>query len=211
MEKINEIITLLKKKFPKAKIALKFSNHIHLLVSVILSAQCTDKMVNKVTSILFKKYKTAKDFANADLKTFEQEIKSTGFYRNKAKNIINACKLIEKEYDGKIPKTMEEMLLLPGVARKTANIVLWNAHKIKSGIPVDTHVKRISYRLGLTKNTNPDKIEQDLIKIVSKEQWGSYPYLIIEHGRKTCKAPVPICSECNLIKLCPKNGVTKSK
>ena len=208
---IEQIKSLLKKEYPKTKIALNYNNHIQLLVSVILSAQCTDKKVNEVTKKLFEKYKTAKDFSKADIKTLEQEIRSTGFYRNKAKNIKNSCTIIQNQFKGNIPKTMEEMLKLPGVARKTANIVLYNAYNINSGIAVDTHVKRLAFRLGLTKNTNPDKIEKDLTKIIPKNQWGSFPYLIIEHGRKVCKAPVPFCSKCILNKICPKNGVIKSK
>lgn len=205
-----KIISILKREYPKVKIALNYSNDIQLLVAVILSAQCTDKKVNEVTSKLFKKYKTAKDFSQADLKIFEQEVRSTGFFRNKAKNIKNACMIIEKQFKGSLPKTMEDMLKLPGVARKTANIILYNVYKINSGIAVDTHVKRVTYRLGLTKNTSPDKIEKDLMQIIPKDQWGSFPYLIIEHGRNVCKAPVPFCSRCALNKICPKNGVIKS-
>src|SRR3989344_525576 len=172
---IEKIKSLLKKEYPKTKIALNYNNHIQLLVSVILSAQCTDKKVNEVTKKLFEKYKTAKDFSKADIKTLEQEIRSTGFYRNKAKNIKNSCTIIQNQFKGNIPKTMEEILKLPGVARKTANIVLYNAYNINPGIAIDTHVKRLAFRLGLTKNTNPDKIEKDLTKIIPKNQWGSFP------------------------------------
>lgn len=208
-EKAKEIIAILKREYPEAKISLNFHNPVQLLVAVMLSAQCTDKRVNIVTSTLFRKYKTASDFAGANMKTFEQEIMSTGFYRNKARNIINSAKIIEKDFNGKVPDAMEGLLKLPGVARKTANIVLSNAYGIVAGIPVDTHQKRVNYRLGLTKNTDPDKIEQDLMKAIPKSIWGSYAYLIIEHGRAVCKAPVPICSKCVLNKICPKQGVTK--
>ncbi|MBI2143758.1 endonuclease III [Candidatus Woesearchaeota archaeon] len=207
--KAGQIINALKKEYPKARISLNSSNPVQLLVSVMLSAQCTDKRVNIVTSKLFIKYKTAADFARADLKTFEQEIRPTGFYRNKARNIIASAKMIENEFNGKVPDTMESLLKLPGVARKTANIVLSNAYGKLEGIAVDTHMKRVNYRLGLTKNANPEKIEQDLMKIIPSKLWNTYAYLIIEHGRAVCKAPVPHCSRCVLNKICPKNGVTK--
>ncbi len=203
------IIKILKKDYPKAKISLDYTNNVQLLVSVILSAQCTDKRVNIVTKSLFRRYQTAKDFANANLKTLRQEIRSTGFYRNKAKNIIASAKVIQKEFNGKVPKTMEEMLKLPGVARKTANVVLGNAYGIVKGIVVDTHCKRVSYRLGLTSSTVPEKSERELMQIIPKNDWLSYGYLAIEHGRIVCKAPVPFCNRCILKKICPKNGVTK--
>src|SRR3989304_2713836 len=175
-----EILRRLKRAYPKAKIALKYGNNIQLLVAVILSAQCTDKKVNEVTGDLFKKYKTAKDFTNANIKTFEQEIRSTGFYHNKARNIIAACKMIENEFNGKVPNTMGELLRLPGVARKTANIVLYNAYGVIEGIAVDTHVRRVAGRLGLTQYQDPDKIEQDLMEIIPKKDWGIFSYLLIE-------------------------------
>lgn len=207
--KTEDVIRLLKKEYPKAGISLNFSNPVQLLVAVMLSAQCTDKRVNIVTAELFGKYKTASDFAGTDLKTLEQEIRPTGFYRNKAKNIINSARIIVKDFNGKVPDTMESLLKLPGVARKTANIVLSNAYGKNFGIAVDTHVKRLSYRLGLTKNTNPDKIEQDLVKLYEKSMWNKITYLLIEHGRAVCRAPVPFCSKCVLNRICPKNGVTK--
>jgi len=206
-----QVEKILKKTYPEAVISLKYKNDMQLLVSVILSAQCTDKRVNIVTAELFKKYKSAEDFANADLKTFEQEIKSTGFYRNKAKNIIASAKIIEEKFNGKIPKTMHELLELPGVARKTANIVLSNAHGINEGIAVDTHVKRLSYRIGLSKNTNPEKIEKDLMLLTPRKNWNKITYLLIEHGRAVCRAPRPYCSKCPLNKICPKNGVPENK
>ena len=204
-----KILSLLKKEYPKAKIALSSRTPIQLLVAVILSAQCTDKRVNIVTKGLFRKYKTVSDFANAKQKVFEQEIRSTGFYRNKAKNIIATANMIQKDFNGKIPSSMENMLKLPGVARKTANIVLGNVYGVVTGIPVDRHMKRVNFRLGLTKNTNPEKIEKDLMQIIPKKEWKRYSYYIISHGRAVCKAPTPICSKCILNKICPKNGVTK--
>lgn len=203
-------IKLLKKEYSHAQISLNYKTPMQLLAAVILSAQCTDKRVNIVTEELFKKYKTSSDFAKAEQKTFEQEIKSTGFYRNKAKNIIASAKLIDGKFGGKIPDKMEELLTLPGVARKTANITLSNLYGKNCGIAVDTHMKRINYRLGLTKNTNPDKIEVDLMKIIPREMWGSYTHMIIQHGRAVCKAPVPLCSKCVLNKICPKQGVAKN-
>lgn len=207
--KAEEVVRLLKNEYPKARISLSFSNPVQLLVAVMLSAQCTDKRVNIVTTTLFKKYRTAEDFARADLRTFEQEIRPTGFYRNKARNIINSAGIIVKEFNGKVPDTMEGLLELPGVARKTANIVLSSAYGKVEGIAVDTHMRRVNYRLGLTKNTNPDKIEQDLMQVVPKKLWSTYTYMIIEHGRAVCKAPVPVCSKCVLNKICLKQGVTK--
>lgn len=206
-----KIIHSLSKQYSKSKISLNYSNSLELLIAVMLSAQCTDKMVNKVTETLFKKYKTVKDFAQADISILEQDIKSTGFYRNKAANIKKTCQLLIKEFGGNVPHTMDEILKLHGVARKTANIVLGNAFGIIEGIAVDTHVRRLSQRLGLTKNQNPIKIEQDLMQIIPKELWLDITYFIIEHGRKVCKAPIPICSKCKLIKMCPKIGVTKFK
>lgn len=202
-ERIKKILNLLKKEYPKAKIALEFKNPLEILVATILSAQCTDARVNMVTKNLFKKYKTVKDYANADLKEFEQEIRSTGFYRNKAKNIINSAKIILKDFGGKVPDTMQDLLKLPGVARKTANIVLYNGFGKVEGIPVDTHVKRLANRLGLTENSEPEKIEEDLMKILDKSEWGNFSYYLIEHGRKVCDARSPKCSICILNKLCP--------
>ncbi len=203
------IIRILKRECPEAKTSLGYRNPMQLLAAVILSAQCTDKRVNIVTESLFKKYRTAKDFANANLNTFEQEIKSTGFYRNKAKNIIASAKMIVKEFNGKVPDTMENLLKLPGVARKTANVVLGNAYGIVEGIVVDTHCKRVSYRLGMTSGTNPERSERELMQVIPRKDWLGYGYLAIAHGRAVCKAPTPLCSKCVLNKLCPKKGVTK--
>ncbi len=203
------VIRILKNEYPKAKISLNYGNHVQLLVSVILSAQCTDKRVNIVTGSLFRKYKKAKDFANANLRKFQREIRPTGFYRNKGKNIIASAKMIQKEFKGKVPDRMEDLLKLPGVARKTANVVLGNAYGIVEGVVVDTHCKRVSYRLGLTSSTAPEKSEKELMRIIPKEDWSSYGYLAIAHGRAVCKAPVPLCSKCVLSRICPKKGVAK--
>lgn len=202
-EKTKKIIELLRQEYPQAKIALHFSNPLELLVATILSAQSTDVTVNKVTPAVFNKYKSVRDYAQAELKELEQEIYSTGFYHNKAKNIIDAARLLVEKYQGKIPETMAEILELPGVARKTGNIVLYNAYGVIAGIPVDTHVRRLSQRLGLTRQDNPEKIEQDLMKLVPHELWGKFSYLLIDHGRSICDAKKPKCPQCVLNKLCP--------
>lgn len=203
--RIQTILALLKKQYPKAECALNYKNPLELLIATILSAQCTDERVNIVTEKLFKKYKNVKDYANASLKEFEKDIYSTGFYRNKAKNIIGTCQIISKKYKGKVPKDFNELLKLPGVARKTANCVMANAFNIPSGVVVDTHVSRISQRLGLTKNTDPNKIEQDLIKLIPKDEWINFSHMLIWHGRKICDARRPKCEICMLNKLCPFN------
>lgn len=173
------------------------------MVAIILSAQCTDVMVNKVTDRLFKKYKNLEQYANVALSELALDIKSTGFYNNKAKNIKAAAQLIRTKYSNHIPKTMDEMLTIPGVARKTANVFLGNAYGIVEGIAVDTHVMRLSQRLGLTKNNKPDKIEQDLMKKFDKKDWFSLTYLLIDHGRKICQAKKPACDNCFLNQICP--------
>ena len=198
-----EIIKRLGRRFPAARIALRYQNPVQLMVAVILSAQCTDKKVNEVTATLFKKYRTARDFANADLTTFEREIRPTGFYRMKTRNIIAACKILDARFKGKIPKTMAEMLTFPGIARKSANIVLGNAHGVVEGIAVDTHVSRIAARLGLTKFSDPVKIEKDLMALFPRARWFDLTYKIIEHGRNICEAKKPKCSLCPLNDICP--------
>jgi endonuclease-3 len=200
---IDKILALLKKEYPEAKIALNFSNPLEILVATVLSAQCTDERVNLVTKSLFQKYRKVEDYAKADPKTFAQEIRSTGFYRNKAKNIISTAQKILKDFAGKVPDSMDKLLELPGVARKTANIVLFNGFGKVEGIAVDTHVRRVSQRLGLTRNEDPDKIEQDLMKLLDKKEWGKFSYLLIDHGRKICEAKKPKCLQCILQKLCP--------
>ncbi|RKX63654.1 MAG: endonuclease III [Thermodesulfobacteriota bacterium] len=201
-EKAKEVVKRLKKAYPDAKIALNFKTPIQLLIATILSAQCTDERVNEVTKDLFKKYKTAEDFAKADLEELAEDIKSTGFYRQKAQYIKDACKIIVEKYKGEVPKTVEELMELPGVARKTANIVLANAYGIVEGIPVDTHVRRISQRLGLVTSKQPEKIEKELMEVLSKRSWFIFPYLMQAHGRKICISRKPKCEECVLKDLC---------
>jgi len=198
-----EILKLLEKEHPDAKIALNFTNPLELLVATILSAQCTDKRVNIVTKTLFKKYRKAEDYANADLNKLEEDIKSTGFYRNKAKNLKRCCQILVEKFNSQVPKTMKEMLQLTGVARKTANIVLANAYGVIEGIAVDTHVRRLATRLGFTKHKDPNKIEKNLIEIVPKNRWMRTTDLLISHGRKVCTARKPKCSMCALKSLCP--------
>jgi len=202
-ERLAIIIKQLEQDYPEAKTSLDYSSPLEILVATILSAQCTDKRVNIVTQSLFKKYRIAEDYANADLAELEQDIRSTGFYRNKAKNIKKAAWMLVENYDSQVPQTMEELIKLPGVARKTANIVLSNAYGNIVGIAVDTHVKRLSKRLELTQNTNPEKIELDLMQIVPKEYWKRITNLLIYHGRKVCTARKPKCSLCSLNNICP--------
>jgi endonuclease-3 len=196
-------IRLLEKEHLDAEIALTFKNPLELLISTILSAQCTDKRVNIVTKTLFKKYKTLEDYAKADIKELEQDIRPTGFYHNKARHIKKCCQMLIEKFGSQVPRTMEELLELPGVARKTANIVLSNVFGIVEGIAVDTHVRRLSERLGLTQNKNQDKIEQDLMKIVPKEMWMRFSDLLVFHGRRICMAKKPKCGQCVLNKICP--------
>lgn len=202
MTNIKEVIRILKKEYPDAKIALKFNNAWQLVVSTILSAQCTDVRVNKVTPGLFKKYKNISEFAEASPKEFENDIRSTGFYRNKAKSIIGSAKKILNEFNGRVPDTMEELLGLPGIGRKTANVILSSGFGKTLGIVVDTHVIRLSGRLGITENTGAGKIEKDLMEIISRKDWRIFPHLLILHGRKICIARKPRCAECKLNKLC---------
>jgi len=206
-DRIKEIISLLKKDYPKPKIALDFSNPLEMLIATILSAQATDIKVNEVTKDLFGKYKTARDYAEADRTELENDIRPTGFYHNKAKYLQEACKLIEEKFDGKVPDTMEGLISLPGVARKTANIVISNAFGKIEGIAVDTHVKRLSQRLELTKNKNPDKIERDLMEIIPKKDWFQFTYMIIDHGRKICHAKKPEHDKCVVRDLCPSANI----
>ncbi len=203
-----KIIRRLKKKFPDAKIVLKFSNPWELLVAVILSAQCTDKKVNEVTEKLFQRYRTLDDYVKASasqqtIKEFEQMIRPTGFYRAKTKNILATAKIIKEKFGGKIPRTMADMITLKGVARKTANVVLGNAYGVVEGIAVDTHVRRLSQRLGLSRNDDPVKIERDLMKLVPQKDWFKFTYLLIDHGRAICTAKDPRCDLCPLSDICP--------
>ncbi|OHA49229.1 MAG: endonuclease III [Candidatus Terrybacteria bacterium RIFCSPHIGHO2_01_FULL_58_15] len=198
-----EVYRILRETYPGAKIALRYRNHIQLLVAVILSAQCTDKKVNEITAPLFKKYRTVDHFADANPAIFEQEIRSTGFYRAKARNIISAAKMLRRDFGGKLPRTIDEMRRLPGVARKTANVVLGNAYGVVEGIAVDTHVRRLVQRLGFSRRSDPEKIERDLMALFPKSQWFPLTYTLIEHGRAICKAPAPRCEICPVAPLCP--------
>tara|TARA_B100000508_G_scaffold60333_1_gene47313 strand:- start:352872 stop:353537 length:666 start_codon:yes stop_codon:yes gene_type:complete len=198
-----KLVKKLKSLFPKAEMMLNYSNNWELVVAVALSAQCTDKMVNKVTEKLFKKYKKLDDYVNADIREFEQDIKSTGFYKMKAKNVLAGAKVVKEEFGGKIPKTIEEMIKIPGVGRKTANVVLGNAYGIVEGIAVDTHVKRFSIRFDLTDNKTPEKIEQDLMEIVPKKDWFNFTYLAIEYGRDIAPARKYDTTEDPLVKIYP--------
>jgi len=201
-------IVLLKKRYPDARCALNFKSPLELLVATILSAQCTDERVNKVTKNLFKKYKRVEDYTRAEPEILENDIRSTGFYKNKTKSIVKCCKKILENHERKVPSTMEELVHLGGVGRKTANVVLGNAFGIP-GIAVDTHVKRIAHRLGLTNNQDPVKIEYDLMELVPRKEWTQFSHLIIFHGRNTCMARKPLCAECVLKKLCPQVDVKK--
>ena len=202
-ERTAEIIKRLKKAYPTAHCALNHTNPFELLIATILSAQCTDERVNIVTSTLFRKYRGPRDFAEVSQEELEQDIKSTGFFRNKAKSIRSASQRILDEFDGKVPQTMEEILSLAGVARKTANVVLGNAFGITSGVVVDTHVARLSQRLGLTKEKTPEKIELALQALVPKKDWIMFPHWMIFHGRQICQARKPKCTECVLADICP--------
>ena len=202
-ERAAEILRLLEKTYPEAAIALRYSNPLELLISTILSAQATDEQINKITPRLFEKYKTPEDYANANLEELQQDIRSSGFYRNKAKNIRNCCKMLVEKYRSQVPRTMEELVELPGVARKTANIVLTNAFGVVEGIAVDTHVRRLAQRLGLSDTDDPVKIELNLMKILPKENWERISDLLIFHGRRVCYARRPNCAGCILNKICP--------
>lgn len=200
-KRVEIILSTLKHLFPHAKIVLNYSNNWELLVAVILSAQCTDKMVNKVTVKLFKKYKTLDDYIHADKAEFEKDIRSTGFYHNKAKHILASAKIMRDRFNGKVPASMEELLILPGVARKSANVVLGNAYRVVVGIAVDTHVIRLSRLWGLTKQKDPNKIEKDLMKLLPYDEWFHFTYLTIEYGRKYCIARKHEHEKCPLTKL----------
>lgn len=206
---INKIINRLKNEYKEADCSLDFENPLQLIIATILAAQCTDERVNIVTKELFKKYKSVEDFANADLFELESIIKSTGFYHNKAKNIIACCKQLIEKYNGKVPSTMNELVSLPGVGRKTANVVLQSAYNVNEGIVVDTHCKRLSNRLGLTKHQDPKKIEKDLMDSIPRKYWKDFGHLLVFHGRAVCNARNPKCKECLLNDYCPRIGVNK--
>lgn len=201
IKRVKEIIKVLSKEIPDSRIALKFSNPLELLIATILSAQCTDVKVNQVTESIFKKYRTAQDYAETNQAELEEDIRPTGFYRNKAKSIQKCCQELIARFAGKVPKSLEELITLPGVGRKTGNVILGNAFGIP-GIAVDTHVHRVSQRIGLTKNDDPVKIEFDLMEIVPKEEWTHFSNLLIWHGRRTCVARKPLCEQCPIRKSC---------
>ncbi len=209
VEQVQAIITELRRLYPDAKCSLNFSNPLELLVATQLSAQCTDERVNIVTEQLFQKYRRVEDYATASQEELEQDIRSTGFYRNKAKNIRAACQRILTEYDGEVPRTMEGLLSLAGVARKTANVVLGNAFGIIEGFVVDTHISRLSRRLGWTANEDPVRIEQDLMRIIPQKDWLDLSHMLIFHGRALCQARKPLCEQCTLVHLCPSAFIAK--
>jgi endonuclease-3 len=202
-KRVREIIRLLRKHYPRSRTALEFRSPFEILVATILAAQCTDERVNMITPGLFRKYPTPADFARADRGVLEQEIRSTGFFRNKAKNIIGASEKIVEDFGGAVPDSMEKLVTLPGVARKTANIVLSAGFGKAEGIAVDTHARRLSQRLGLSREKDPDKIERDLLAVVPKKDWLDFNFMLVDHGRAICQARKPNCPECFLRGLCP--------
>ena len=205
----DKVINELRKNYPNVSYYLNFNGPLQLLVAAILSAQTRDTVVNNVTPELFKAYKNAKDFAEAKKSELLKLISRVSFADKKADNIISACRIIEEEYSGKVPASMDELLKLPGVGRKTANTILINAFGIVEGIPVDTWVLKLAYRIGFSKSTKPEEVEQDLMKQVPKQYWKDFSYVLKEHGHKICKSQLPLCSECFIKEICPKNGVEK--
>lgn len=208
-DRLKKLIAVLRKTYPNARVELNYSNPLELLVATVLSAQCTDKRVNIVTAELFKKYRSAADYANADLAELEQDIKSTGFYRNKARTLKALGQQLVECHRGEVPNSMEQLTKLPGVGRKTANVLLGNAFGINAGIVVDTHVTRLAQRLGLTTQKDPEKIEQDLMQLVPQKLWTDFAHWLIWHGRRRCIARKPDCANCELLQMCPRIGVKK--
>ncbi len=208
-KRARQIVKLLAKQYPAARCALNYESPLQLLIATILSAQCTDVRVNMVTPALFARYPDTKAFASANPRELETAIQSTGFFRNKARNIIACCKVLIEKYGGRVPSTMEELVELPGIGRKTANVVLGNAFGVP-GITVDTHVRRVSRRLGLTKQQDPEKIERDLMVLIPRKEWTDFSHRMILHGRQVCVARKPRCPSCILNKVCPKVGVTST-
>ena len=202
-KRARQIVRLLKREYPDARCSLNFDSPLELLVATILSAQCTDERVNQVTPALFRKYRTCDDYAAAPTAELEQDIRPTGFFRNKARAIQGACRQLAERHGGRVPDSMEELLKLPGVARKTANVVLGNAYGLPTGVVVDTHVSRLSARLGLSAEKTAEKIEQGLMGLIPERDWIDFSHLLISHGRKVCKARTPLCGECALSGLCP--------
>lgn len=209
-KKAGEVLVLLKKQYPHARYYLNFSTPQQLVVATILSAQCRDDVVNACAAKLFKRYRTVKDFAHAKLSELEKDMSSITFFRNKAKAVKEACRVIADDHGGKVPDDMDKLIALPGIGRKTANAILQNAFDKVEGVIVDTHVIRLSQRLGFTTQKNPEKIEQDLMGLFPRSAWKKIPWLMKNHGRVVCTAPTPKCKECTLFKLCPKIGVQKS-
>ena len=209
-EKARKVLGILEKQYPDARVTLEFKDPLQLLIATILAAQCTDERVNMVTKDLFKKYRRATDFAGADRPTLEEEIRSTGFYHNKAKSIIACCQKIVNQFSGQVPRTLEELTSLPGVGRKTANIILGNAFD-QQAIAVDTHVKRVTHRLGWAQPDDPDKIEFELMKVIPRERWTTACHQLVAHGRAVCTAKNPQCAACPVNKWCPKIGVSVKK
>ena len=212
-ERAPEVVRRLQEAYPDAKVALNFTNPLEMLVATILSAQCTDERVNQVTATLFQKYRTCEDYLKVPESELAADIRPTGFFNQKAKSIRGACRKIVEEFGGEVPQTMKELITLPGVARKTANIVQGNSYPDRhrtdpdAGIAVDTHVRRVTQRLGFTAKSDPDKIEQDLMKIIPRRDWFPFTYVLIEHGRRVCKAPTPRCEVCPVNDLCPSSRV----
>jgi endonuclease-3 len=202
-----DIVRLLRREYPDATCSLTFTNPLELLVATVLSAQCTDERVNIVTKDLFRKYRTAADYARAPITELEKDIQSTGFFRNKAKSIRNCSRILTGQYEGQVPQTIEQLVELPGVGRKTANVVLGTVFGIASGVVVDTHVARLSARMGLTKHQNAEKIEADLMALIPSKEWVAFSHRMIQHGRKVCTARKPKCDVCALSAACPKIGV----
>jgi endonuclease-3 len=205
-ERIGKIIRILRREYPRSRTALTFETPFQILVATIMAAQCTDERVNQITPGLFQKYPTAAAFATADRQELEAEIRPTGFFRNKARSIIGAARKVVADFGGEVPARMAELITLPGVARKTANIVLSSGYGIAEGIAVDTHVKRLSGRLGLSRQRDPEKIEKDLLKLVPKKDWLDFNYMLVNHGRRVCQARKPRCPACPLRALCPSAG-----
>lgn len=212
-ERAPKVIRRLKRAYPEAKVALNFTNPLEMLVATILSAQCTDERVNQVTATLFRKYRVAQDYLKVPERELAADIKPTGFFNQKARAIRGASRMIVEEFEGDVPRTMGELVSLPGVARKTANIVQGNSYPDRhrqdnaAGIAVDTHVRRVAQRLGFTSHTDPDKIERDLMRIIPRESWFPFTYVLIDHGRQVCKAPTPRCEVCPVSALCPSSRV----
>lgn len=210
-ELANKVVETLRRLYPDARCSLDYRTPLQLLIATILSAQCTDERVNKVTPALFARYRSAADFASADPRELENYIRSTGFYRAKAKNIIACCRALVERHGGELPRSLEELTKLPGVGRKTANVLLGTAWGIPAGIVVDTHVRRLARRMGLTQHTNPDKIERDLMELIPQEEWIAFGHRMIYHGRQVCLARNPRCDQCALNSFCPKIGVQTRK